>query len=197
MTNSPILLHMLGIPGAGKTTFLTILQSLWPMDNKPFLLGFDQVMQAMPEYQTFANPVDAFAALELAARERGYQMMEELLESGQSFLFDNGGSAATHVDILKRAEAKGFRVVVVSICTAIQDAQKRVDIRAVQEGRHTPMNYLDDRALKIAALHEEYQSLTPYFFEMTNDGQDFTAFQAKCREMAERVLAALGMAKGV
>jgi predicted ABC-type ATPase len=159
-------------------------------------LGFDQVMQAMPDYQSYSDPVEAFAALELPAREQGYQMMEALLEKGQSFLFDNGGSASTHVDILKRAQSKGFRVVVVSICTAIQDAQKRVDVRAVQEGRHTPMNYLDDRATKIAALHEEYKSLTPFFFEMTNDGQDFAAFQMQCHEMARAVLRALEIGEG-
>jgi predicted ABC-type ATPase len=185
---SPILLHMLGIPGAGKTTFLNTLQTLWADEPPPVLLGFDQVMQAMPEYQAMEDKVAAFAAFELPARELGYRRLDELIGQRCSILFDNGGSAATHVDILRRAQQLGYCVVLVSIGTDISDAQCRVNLRAVTEGQHTPMTYLEERAEKLAALETEYQALTPYFYRIINDGQDFAAFRKKCVEVAENLL---------
>ncbi|MEK7801274.1 MAG: zeta toxin family protein, partial [Pseudomonadota bacterium] len=94
----PFLLHMLGIPGAGKTTFLEILQQNWTKEHgtKLTLLGFDQVMQALPSYQLNPDKPSAFAAFELPARAAGYSILESLLAKKASILFDNGGSAASH-----------------------------------------------------------------------------------------------------
>ncbi len=192
MFDKPILLHMLGIPGAGKTTFLNGLMAQWTHELKPFLLGFDQVMQSLPAYQNNPDKIAAFAACELPAREAGYKMLDELIAARSNILFDNGGSAATHIDILRRAQSVGYRIILVSIKTDIDDAQKRVDSRAISEGRHTPMTYLDDRARKLAELEADYRALTPHFYEMYNDGQDFAAFQNACINMADNILRDLG-----
>ncbi len=189
---SPILLHMLGIPGAGKTTFLDGFLVRWEHDPKPVLLGFDQVMQSLPEYQNNPDKIAAFAVCELPAREAGYRLLDSLIAARSDILFDNGGSAATHVELLRRAQDVGYRIVLVSIKTDVQEAQKRVDARAVTEGRHTPMNYLDDRARKLAELEADYRALTQHFYEMYNDGQDFGAFQNACMNMADTVLRDLG-----
>jgi predicted ABC-type ATPase len=183
---------MLGIPGAGKTTFLEIFQAQWGGMERPVLLGFDQVMQAMPDYQAMDDKIAAFAAFELPAREAGYKKLDELIARKQSILFDNGGSAATHIDILKRAQTLGYRIILVSIKTDIAVAQAHVDKRAIIEGRHTPMTYLSERAEKLAALEMGYRALTPYFYEIDNDGQDFAAFQKKSVEVATAILHDLG-----
>lgn len=159
----PIFLHMLGIPGAGKTTFLNILEANWIGVDKPYLLGFDQVMQAMPDYQAEPDKIKAFEIFELPAREKGYQILKNLIANKQSLFFDNGGSAASHLDILSRAKESGYTIILVSIATPINVAQRHVDQRSIIEGRHTPMTYLEDRAQKISTLTADYRALTPHF----------------------------------
>lgn len=185
----PFFLHMLGIPGAGKTTFLNILQTFWAGPNPPYLLGFDQVMQAMPDYQTTEDKIAAFEQFELPAREQGYKILEELIEKKHSVLFDNGGSASSHIDILKRAQENGFEIILVSISTPIEIAKRHVDIRSISEGRHTPMTYLEDRARKLEDLRAAYLSLTPLFYEIKNDGLDFSIFEKACYNLAREIIA--------
>lgn len=185
---TPFLLHMLGIPGAGKTTFLGSLEKIWTGDPHPVLLGFDQVMQTLPGYMEMEDKIAAFAKFELPAREEGYKRLDRMIAERKSILFDNGGSAASHVDILKKAQECGYRIILVSITTSITAAQQRVDARSVEEGRHTPMSYLEDRAEKIRSLHNAYQSLTPHFYEIENNGLDFAVFEKTCYGLAEEIL---------
>lgn len=181
--SQPFLLHMLGIPGAGKTTFLNILLQNWPsnLKTKPTLLGFDQVMQALPSYQLNPDKPAAFAALELPARATGYSILERLLDKKTSILFDNGGSAPSHPDLLLRArDVHGFQIIFVSIVTKTDDARARVDARAVTAGQHTPLHYLEERAQKLQQLMGVYRTLTPHFFEIENTGDDINAFKRDC-----------------
>lgn len=188
----PFLLHMLGIPGAGKTTFLDILLQNWPstIDAKPTLLGFDQVMQALPCYQSYPDKEAAFASLELPARAAGYSILERLLEKKTSILFDNGGSAPSHPDLLLRArDTHGFQIIFVSIVTKTEAARARVDARAIAAGQHTPLHYLEERAQKLQHLMGVYRTLTPHFFEIENTGDDINAFKQACTMMARLAIA--------
>ncbi|HOO50210.1 MAG TPA: zeta toxin family protein [Alphaproteobacteria bacterium] len=189
---SPIFLHMLGIPGAGKTTFLNILEANWTGADKPYLLGFDQVMQAMPDYQAEPDKIKAFEMFELPAREKGYQILETLIAEKQSLFFDNGGSAASHLEILTRAKESGYTIILVSIATPITIAQRHVDQRSIIEGRHTPMTYLEDRAQKISALIADYRALTPHFYEITNDGLNMSDFEKSCYNLAQELTLKFG-----
>lgn len=191
--NHPFFVHMLGIPGAGKTTCLEILKANWDeSDNLP-LLGFDQVMHAMPEYQAMPDKIKAFELFELPAREQGYKELARLIDARQSFFFDNGGSASSHLDIVKDAKSKGYEVIIISIKTPITVAMRHVDQRSVSEGRHTPMNYLEDRAQKISQLYESYKALTPHFYELENDGQNLDEFRSQCHLLAQRITSANGV----
>jgi predicted ABC-type ATPase len=183
---------MLGIPGAGKTTFLNILEANWIGPDKPYLLGFDQVMQAMPEYQAEPDKIKAFDLFELPARQKGYQILEDLIADRKSLLFDNGGSAATHLNILSSAREKGFTIILVSIETPVEVAQRHIDQRSITEGRHTPMHYLEDRAQKIQALASDYRNITPHFYEITNDGMNMSVFENACYILAQELILKFG-----
>ncbi len=190
--SSPIFLHMLGIPGAGKTSFINILQSNWVGQDVPVLLGFDQIMQAMPEYQSMTDKVKAFSQFEIPAREQGYRVLDELMLKRQSLLFDNGGSAASHLEILGKAQSLGYTLILVSIKTPIEIAKRHVDQRSISEGRHTPMQYLEDRAEKIRHLTASYRSLTPHFYEIHNDGLDVSSFEKSCYNLAQTLISEFG-----
>jgi adenylate kinase family enzyme len=189
---SPIFLHLLGIPGAGKTTFINILQSNWIGKGQPTLLGFDQVMQSMAGYQAMDDKIAAFAQYELPAREQGYQILNELMAEKRSLLFDNGGSAATHLDIMNRACGLGYTLILVSIKTPIEIAKRHVDQRSITEGRHTPMQYLEDRAKKIENMIKSYRDLTPHFYELQNDGLDVSSFEKSCYNLTQTLLSKFG-----
>jgi predicted ABC-type ATPase len=193
--NNPVLVHMLGIPGAGKTTFINVLSGRWE-SSAPVLVGFDQIMESLPEYRAAEDKESAFAAYELPAREAGYRLIHDLLHKRTSILFDNGGSASCHLDLLRFAKEAGYRIAVVSVRSSPEAARERLLRRFAEEGRYTPHDYLEDRAGKIALLHESYKSLTPYFYEIDNDADvDRALFLKNVVQTAEKLLSHLNSAE--
>lgn len=192
---SPVLVHTLGIPGAGKSTFLNILQQKWNMDAPPCLLGFDQIMAEMAEYKAFDDMSAAFAACEIPARETGYRLLNNLITRRAHILFDNGGSAAHHVDLLKNAQKVGYHIVIVSLTVPITVAQRRVSNRLTQENRKTPPHYLTERLEKITRLDGQYRQIADAFYELRNDGDNAVLFQRKAVELANKLLQDLGATK--
>lgn len=165
---APFLVHMLGIPGAEKSSFLSALSGLW-VSPHPTLLGFDQIMEQMPEYDLASDKKEAFKYCELPARAASYRALQDLLSKKANILFDNGGSAASHVDLLHYAqEERGYRIAVVSVVSCPPAAKERILRRYESEGRYTPHEYLEDRAEKIRFLQEKYRQLTPCFYEIDN-----------------------------
>lgn len=190
---APIFLHMLGIPGAGKTTFLEILAQEWNTKPAPALLGFDQVMNAMPEYQAEPDKIAAFEKWEGPARDKGYTILADLMAARSPLFFDNGGSAASHLDILEDAENKGYRVVIVSLNAPVDVARRHVDQRSITEGRHTPLTYLNERAEKIDHLKADYRKRAAEFYELENTGQNLEEFRSHCRALAQTIIARQGV----
>ena len=167
--NRPVFVHMLGIPGSGKSSFLKILQQAWLQKSSATLLGFDQVMQSMPSYQNIDDKILGFEKYEIPARLAGYRILEGLLKKRTHILFDNGGSAESHPDMLRRARDElGYRLVFIYMKTPIEVARMRVNARAIQAGQHTPLHYLEERAAKLDRLIGTYQTLSPSFYEFDN-----------------------------
>lgn len=185
---NPVLVHMLGIPGAGKSTFLDILQKRWNMDSPPCLLGFDQIMTHMPEYQAIGDKQAAFAACELPAREMGYGLLDTLIHRRAHILFDNGGSSAHHLDLLQQAIKAGYHVALVSITVPLDVAQQRIHARTAENGRTTPLHYLEERQTKLTALEEKYRHLTPSFYHLHNEGNTISSFIDESVALADRLL---------
>ncbi len=190
---NPVLIHMLGIPGAGKSTFLEILRKKWNSASPAYLLGFDQIMTDIAAYQAIADKDAAFAKYELPARETGYRLLDNLMIKRANILFDNGGSAAHHLDLLQHAKNVGYYVVLVSITAPLNTAQQRIDARAALEARTTPPHYLSERHEKLAALEMQYRRLTPAFYHLHNDGCDRTVFVKTSIELADKLLHDLAM----
>ena len=191
--NNPVFVHMLGIPGCGKTSFLKILKSVWSAETKSpaSLLGFDQVMQSLPSYQSEADKIAAFAKYELPAREAGYRILDGLLKKRAHTLFDNGGSAESHPDLLRSARDKlGYRLVFVSIETPVALARERVDIRAVEKGQHTPLHYLEEHQAKLEKLIPTYRGLTQHFYTLDNSSGHFDIFTKNAQQVATAICCA-------
>lgn len=190
----PVFVHMLGIPGSGKSSFLKILQNMWQAKAPVKLLGFDQIMQSIPSYQAIDDKIAGFAQYEIPARLTGYRILDGLLAKRSHILFDNGGSAESHPDLLRHArDDLGYRLAFVWMNTPIDIARARVDFRAVEEGQHTPLHYLEDRAAKLEKLITIYRTLTPHFYEMDNSHSGFEQFGIDAQRLSLKLMTEAGI----
>jgi predicted ABC-type ATPase len=189
---SPILVHSLGIPGCGKSSLFKVLERMWHRETAtpPTILGFDQVMQSHSDYQAHPDKIAAFDVFEIPAREAGYRILDKLMQKKAHILFDNGGSAESHRELLRRARDEyGYQLIFVSVITPVSIASARVDIRAEQSGQHTPMHYLQERFDKLQKLIPDYRSMAHSFYEIENAHDDMSAYVSQCEVVSTEILA--------
>lgn len=125
---SPTLCILGGCNGAGKTT---LARELLPRLGIPRFLNADEIAKGL-------SPLDP----NLSAFRAGRILLEEaatLMKAGASFAIESTLSGRTHVRLLQRARAMGYRVVLhyVMIESASQAVQ-RVRLRVLQGGHHVP-----------------------------------------------------------
>ena len=187
IVSQPVFVHMLGIPGSGKSSFLKILHKA--SQYKPTMLGFDQVMQSLPSYQQTEDKIAGFAQYEIPARSTGYKILNGLIAKRAHILFDNGGSAESHPDLLRHArDEQEYELAFVWMKTPLEIARARVDFRAVEQGQHTPLHYLEDRAAKLDKLMSTYRSLTPHFYEFENGHDGIENFTIAAEKLSLQIV---------
>ncbi len=154
---APFILHMLGIPGSGKSTYVRGLS----LPNTVFL-SFDTVMEEIPAYQAQKSRdglAAAFAAWETCAREIGYEILFRAAERKLNIVFDHGGARADHVEMLAHLKAAGYRIEVVHF--DVDEAKAAA--RALERDRHLPPGYISARHQTLAELLPAYQALADAF----------------------------------
>ena len=84
--DKPTFIHMLGIPGAGKTTYMNNNKECF----KDFLfLDFDMVMERLPEYREDVKKlgsVEAFEKWEIPSRIAGYEVLLQAIKKSTYFI---------------------------------------------------------------------------------------------------------------
>ncbi len=167
---SPIFVHMLGLPGVGKSSFVQLLQARL-QHYQPVIVSFDGIMQAMPDYQALAakDAVAAFAQFESVAREAGYALLEQSMQQLRNIIFDHGGANNAHINYLQQAKAAGYKIILCYMPLAIPLAAQRIAARAEQ--RHTPSHYLTERAGVLTTLLPSYRQLADIFYEIDNSAE--------------------------
>jgi len=170
--DQPFILHMLGVPGAGKTTFAEqLLMGL--ADYQPSYVDFDHIMKRLPAYQARADQdlVAAFTQFELPAREGGYFLVKSLLDKRANLVFDHGGSPNEHVELLQYAKFLGYRNFICHIDIDPDEAKARNKMREQVTKRHTPPHYVDERLVKIHNLVQRYKAVADVYQYVDNSGQ--------------------------
>lgn len=187
----PYFVHTLGIPGSGKSSFVNALADQMK-DRPPTVVAFDRLMEQVPEYRTHQDREQAFKQYELPAREAGYLLLRRLIEKGADILLDHSGAFPKHVDMLRYAkEAKHYRVIIVRIMVDLETAKKRIAIRQSIEGRHTPLDYVDERNRIVTELLPAYRDVADVYAEISNEREAGASPQALVEETAKIAIAVL------
>lgn len=168
VTPFPFFIHMLGVPGVGKTTFAKSLYEA--LEEKCLYLGFDDVMGAIPDYQYMSDKKAAFEKWELPARNAGYHILKQALDEGYSILFDHGGSPPEHPLLFEYAKQRGYRCYLIRVKTSLEKAKARLHERnQLPDMRFTPPDYIDERLPQIERNAAAFASRADKVFEIEND----------------------------
>lgn len=156
----PVILHMLGIPGSGKSTFVRQLEV-----SNTLVLGCDDVMEKIPGYQVdkaAQGNEAAFAKWELCAREITYEILFCAVEKRLNIVFDHGGSRPEHLEMLKKMKwDAGYRVTVIAMFIDEELALKR----AATRDRSLPPGYIPVRKKAIEELLPGYRAVADDYVE--------------------------------
>jgi predicted ABC-type ATPase len=162
----PRLVHLCGIPGAGKTTYA----GRWMQENPDFaLVQFDSIMEALHGYRsdvTTIGLVAAFANWELPARIIGYHLLHALIEASRNVLFDHSAAAPTHVPLLEKVKASGYLVEMHHLQCVPSEALMRIKEREAVDKRHTPPALVHERLQLLKDLVPRYEGIVDRFISV-------------------------------
>ena len=157
----PVLIHMAGIPGAGKTTFYH--SRPWP---EHVFIAFDDIMESIPAYQADlqkSGTVKAFANWELPARIIGYELLRRAVESRKNIFVDNGGSSKAHLSLMQNIKRFGYNSEMYYISCSLETAIARAAKREKEINRHIPVETIKERYIKTLENIKEYQKIVDKF----------------------------------
>ncbi len=168
---NPTLIHMLGIPGAGKSTFYH--KHKFP----PHLfIGFDSIMEQLPSYQTDTSNLGSAAAFqkwEIPARILGYELLRRAVEAHKNIFFDHGGLNPAHLELLQNLHNYGYTTEMHHIICPLNLALKRAQLREQKTHRHTPQEMIKARYALMEKLAAQYQKIADTFYVYDNSSGQF------------------------
>lgn len=168
----PRIVHTLGIPGAGKSTFYQTRQ--W---QGYLFVSFDAVMEKISAYRQDLQKLGSAAAFknwEIPARIIGYELLRRAVEKRLNIFFEHSGATTAHLDLLKNLRSLGYQIEIDHITCNIETALLRARCRETVTGRHTPPELIKQRALILADLCPEYKKIADVFKTYDNSLNQFS-----------------------
>ncbi len=161
----PRILHTLGVPGSGKSTYISSLDQ-----TNTVVIAFDKVMETIPDYKEDVKnlgPEASFNKWELPARAIGYEVLHRAVNEKRNVIFDHSGARQDHVDFLQALKQDmDYRVEIASIEISDELAALRVLKREQNGGRYVPPEYIPQRQEAIRKLLPLYQDLADSFTQL-------------------------------
>ena len=167
-SDNPRLVHMLGIPAAGKSTFYRQNKEQF----KDYLfIGFDFIMEKIPQYHNDIKElgsVQAFKNWELPARIAGYELLRRAIEEKKNIFFDHGGTPVCHRELLSNIQKMGYHTTMYYIDCPVDIALQRAAEREKITKCHTPPQMIVDRCSLIKENLPVYKNLVNEFKQLKN-----------------------------
>ena len=161
--SDPHLIHMFGIPGSGKTTYINNHKTAY---SDYLIIGFDDLMEMIPAYQQDVKKLGAAQAYEnwvLPARIAGYELLRRAVEAKKNIIFDHGGSPQCHQELLRNVKKFGYKTKMIYISCPLQTALERAAARELQIHRHIPQQTIIERFRLTEQAVEKYKSIVDDF----------------------------------
>jgi predicted ABC-type ATPase len=136
----PVLHLIVGVNGAGKTTFY--YRQLKPyLEQRLSELPFVNAEEIQRTRGLSLDPRDAYQAARFAAERRA-----ELLRQRRSFVAETVFSHPSKMDLIREAQKRGFRVFLYHLHVRTPElAVKRVETRVLQGGHDVPPHKIAER----------------------------------------------------
>ena len=168
----PTIIHPLGAPGSGKTTFYK--SHTWPLH---VLVAFDDIMEAIPQYQVDCKKlgnIKAFEKWQIPARIIGYELLRRAIEQKKNIFLDHGGSNKGHINLIKEIKKHNYSSEMHYIECPLEICLKRCSQREKQIHRHTPKDLITSRHEQTKPMIEQYQQICDkfVFHKFTNQYTD-------------------------
>ncbi len=166
-SDNPKLIHMLGIPGAGKTTFY---QEHKDEFKDYVLIGFDLVMEKVPEYRQDREKLgkmEAFNKWEIPARIAGYELLRRAIEQKKNIFFDHGGTPICHRELLSSIKKMGYETTVYYVDC---EPERAID-RIAKRERPFPKDRMNGRVVSVYNQKSVMSQIADHFFEINNNGR--------------------------
>jgi len=165
-SEQPQLVHMCGIPGAGKTTYA----ENWLASHGNFnLVQFDAVMEQLDGYRKDKENLgakEAFLRWELPARAVGYHLLKALVEQRRNILFDHSATSYRHLDLIAAVKNEMYFVEMHYIECMPENALARIQAREKEISRHTPPELVYERVKLLQELLPLYRKMVHHFVEV-------------------------------
>lgn len=164
-------LVMSGIPGAGKSSFLQLLQSRGLIRPEAYWLDPDGAMKAMPEYRRDFKVLgqdEAYARWELPARRIAYAGFEEARRAGLPVVIDMACARRENLDMVRALKDGGYTVYMIQVLCPPEVAHQR----ARRRDRPMPLDRIIERMAGIAALAPEFRNLADDYLVLDNGAEE-------------------------
>lgn len=166
-SNRPRLIHLCGIPGAGKTRYA----KQWISQNCDFVcVQFDTVMEQLSGYcrdRSELGLAKAFQKWELPARAIGYHLFQSLVENRRNILFDHSATSKSHIELIQNVKNMGYHIELHYLSCSPDEAIRRVQQREKIIQRHTPEKLIHERYSALPELLPVYESLVDVFVSVS------------------------------
>ena len=166
-SNKPKLVHMLGIPGAGKSTFYQKHKD----EYKDYvLIGFDLIMEKVPQYhedREKLGKMEAFKKWELPARIAGYELLRRAIEQKKNIYFDHGGTPVCHRELLSNLKKMGYETTMFYIDCEPETAIERVANRE----RPFPAERMPERVALVEEQKKVMPQIVDHFIKIDNNNR--------------------------
>lgn len=162
----PKMVTSLGIPGSGKSTYY---QKNKDNFNNFVFVGFDTIMEALPEYHKDLEElgsVNAFKKWELPARIVGYELLRRSIVERKNIYFDHGGTPKCHVELLCNIREIGYNVIMHYFPCDIDIAIERAKNRELITKRHTSEEIIRERVSLVEERKGIYEQIVDSFIEI-------------------------------
>lgn len=165
----PTVYAMAGIPAAGKSTFVEMMQSKGEFPKEAFILNPDLVLNSLPEYIEDcknSGAEKAFNTWDIPCRDLAYNLFEKAANHKLDIIKDMGNARLENIEKLQHLKKSGYCIKVFFIYLNTDIAIKRMQERE----RHTPVEMIVERAASLKTLVTDLQNVADVFQAYDNSG---------------------------